>query len=129
MIWMTPEVIVSIATLFTAIIGFATIMVQNSRQHALTNSRMDELLVQTSLASEAKGNLAGREEAREIDARIESEPKTIIAEIEGKVIAVGEPTKGITGQVEGEVHPLKPKEATEKANRRVNEKAKAKRDR
>lgn len=97
--WLTPEVIVSIATLLTAIIGFITIMVQNNRQHALTNSRMSELLVITKVAAVAEGKLEGIAEA-------EKKPKELTGEIVGEVTTKGEPPKDITGDIKGELLPV-----------------------
>lgn len=121
--WLTPEVIVSIATLLTAIIGFATIMIKQDRQHALTNSRMDELLVSTGKASRAEGNIEGRAEARAIDgnenqkaiAAIETvaeaitAPKELVGEITGKVAEKSGEHKPIKGAIKGKIVTAKKK--------------------
>lgn len=67
--WLTPEVIVGVLTLLTAIVGFLGAYLKLEQLHQTTNSKMDELLVQKGLASEAIGNVKGRAEARRIDAK------------------------------------------------------------
>lgn len=108
-VWLTPEVIVSVATLLTAIIGFAATYMRMSQLEKNTNSKMDTLLVLRGEASEAIGNLQGRADARRIDANTLETSKEITGELKGEIVETGKNPKEIKGEIIGKITPARKK--------------------
>lgn len=96
--WSDAEFWFEVVKVMGLLVGFVTVIVQNNRQHTLTNSRMNELLVAKTAQAGAEGELKGIADA-------ERAPKKLIGEIVGKVVEAGGPTKKIEGDIKGELHP------------------------
>lgn len=114
---LTPEVLLEFLKVAGLIFGFATVIIQNSRQHKLTNSRMNELVAVTKSAATAAGKLEGI-------AEVEARPKALVAEIVGEIAVLGKPTQDVTGEIAGELYPTKESKTRQKKLTAVKKKRK-----
>lgn len=102
MSWSSVEFWFEVVKVVGLVIGFATVIIQNTRQHNLTNSRMNQLLVAKTSQAAAEGKLEGMVEA-------EKHPKELIGKIAGEIVEAGKPVQEVTGEIKGELHPKESK--------------------
>lgn len=113
MVWLTPDVLIEFFKMAGIAFGLIGIFVRMNQLEKNTNSKMDQLLVEKGIASEAIGNLKGRAQARVADAKTlhreranaaSDGAKEITAELVGEIAEAGEKPKEIKGEITGELH-------------------------